>query len=117
MFFTVLHLALPLLKKSDIDGLLSARFFLPEDALERLSAFKSTSLNIYKEGELINSGDVVKGELLNADQLKQLHSLDYSTNFMFDIFIEEKDPNTGDYLGVNHYRPHYSIVPDVQAGI
>jgi len=103
------------IKKEQLSAAFSARSFLPEEHLNRIDAINTVGIKLLDDDQSYGVGIFSKGDLFSSEQLKVLNNMPYSTNFVVDIHADRHDPTKGNFKGEDHYTPHFSLVPEVQA--
>jgi len=99
------------------DKLLKAKSFddfIGKDHAGRIVSYKSLSVIILEDSKQTNIKETGDSGVLTAQQLKLLHSADYSTNIMIRADYTEYKNMAGEFED-SYWTPHLTIVPEKQA--
>lgn len=100
--------------KQDLHELTSISGFLPENERQSIQSYDSvrvTVLDDTRHTDLSIAGDT---DILNAEQVEFLRSVDYSTNLYVRADFQMKDETSGQSYS-NYSTPHITVVPEKQA--
>jgi hypothetical protein len=87
---------------------------VPAVPLQEILSYSSVSIRIIEDNKQTDIVEIGTSPELNRAQLKLLHSLDYSTNFVIRTEVMEKSGEAGQ-TSWNYSSPHVTIVPEKEA--
>lgn len=96
------------ISKEDISNAKTIIDLIPENAGWENFDFKQVTIRVMPD----ENTNYAKGEskVLNLDQIKLLKTIDYSTNFIVDTYINEESKS-----GSNHYPYYITVIPEKEA--
>jgi len=103
----------PITKKTLAEAT-SVSDFIDQNEIDRMDGIRSTTLIILENERKTDKSSSGKSEILTSEQLKMIHSLGYSVNFLLRAEFNTKDAQAAS-KGENIYYPHMTVVPEKQA--